>query len=107
MLREYIESIGMEKRIFLLRYQKGIPQILKSCDRFIFTSFREGLPGTLMKAMAAGLSCIVSCIRGNTDALEDSAFMFEPTDDDELVKLMEKCLKLEFVRKNPRRIRNV
>lgn len=43
-----------------------------------------------MEAMASGLSCIASKIRGNTDALEDSTFMFAPNDCDQLVLLMEK-----------------
>lgn len=34
-------------------------------------SFREGLSRSIMEAMASGLPCIVSKIRGNTDLIQD------------------------------------
>lgn len=92
-LREYIKSIGMGKKILLLGYQTGIPQILKSCDCFIFTSFREGLPGALMEAMAADLPCIATQIRGCTDLLEGSKYLFVPTDEDKLSELMNRIVE--------------
>ena len=45
-----------------------------------------------MEAMASGLPCIASKIRGNIDALQDSEFMFEPDDIDGLVDLMKDML---------------
>lgn len=45
-----------------------------------------------MEAMASGLPCIASNIRGNTDAHRDSPFMFAPNDCDQLVIHMEKML---------------
>ena len=92
MLREYIKNIGMEKKILLLGYQTGIPQILKSCDCFIFTSFREGLPGALMEAMAADLPCIATRIRGCTDLLDGSKYLFDPANENELAELMKKIV---------------
>ena len=49
-----------------------------------------------MEAMAAGLPCIASNIRGNTDALDDSEFMFKPNECNRLVTLMEKMLNPEI-----------
>lgn len=62
-----------------------------------------------MEAMASGLPCIASNIRGNTDALDDSPFMFDPNDCDRLVLLMEKMLDSDVryveAEKNKERVR--
>ena len=39
-------------------------------DLFVFPSLQEGLPVALMEAMAMGLPCLASDIRGNRDLLE-------------------------------------
>lgn len=77
-------TYGLEANIHFLGYRNDIPQLLKSCDIFILPSYREGLPRSLMEAMAAGLPCIVSRIRGNVDLIEDvkGGFLREPEDVD-------------------------
>jgi len=45
--------------------------LLYISDIFVFPSFREGLSVSLMEAMAAGLPCVVSKIRGNSDLIGD------------------------------------
>lgn len=87
-----IENEGLKNSVRLLGYRSDIKELLKASDCFVFPSFQEGLPGALMEAMASGLPCIASNIRGNTDALDDSPFMFAPNDCDRLVLLMEKML---------------
>ena len=42
----------------------------------------------LMEAMAAGLPCIASRIRGNVDLLPDSRYLFEASDEAALCQLM-------------------
>jgi glycosyltransferase involved in cell wall biosynthesis len=90
--KEYLEALvnkyNLEKNIHLLGYRSDIPQLLKSCDLFIMMSRREGLSRSIMEAMAAGLPCIVSNIRGNTDLIKNKkgGFLIEPDDVDELSK---------------------
>ena len=40
-------------------------------DLFVFPSLREGLPVSVMEAMASGLPIIASNIRGNRDLVEN------------------------------------
>ena len=42
-------------------------------DLFVFPSIQEGLPVALMEAMASGIPCLASDIRGNTDLLASMA----------------------------------
>ena len=87
-LVELAEQLGVGKQVKLLGYQSNIPDVLLACDCFVFTSFREGLPGALMEAMASGLPCIASKIRGCTDLLGDSDYLFDPKNADELADKM-------------------
>src|SRR5690606_23689054 len=65
---------------------KDIIPILKSSDAYILISYREGLSRSLMEAMAAGLPCIASKIRGNVDLIEDGVggYLVDPDDVDEI-----------------------
>jgi hypothetical protein len=66
------KSRGVEKQIHFLGYRNDIKDLLQAADIFIFTTLQEGLSRSLMEAMASGLPCIASKIRGNTDLMNDS-----------------------------------
>lgn len=94
-LQARIEKEGLRNSVKLLGYRTDIKELLKAADCFVFSSLQEGLPSALMEAMAAGLPCIASNIRGNTDVLCDSEFMFSPKDSNGLAALMDKMLNIE------------
>lgn len=71
-LRELTKKLGVEKQVHFLGYRSDIKELLKASDAFLFTSKQEGLARSLMEAMASGLPCIASKIRGNTDLLNDT-----------------------------------
>ena len=70
-LTNLAKDLGMESRLHLLGYRTDIRELLGMADIFVFPSFREGLSVSLMEAMAAGLPCVASRIRGNVDLIED------------------------------------
>ena len=84
-----------------LGYRNDIKELLKAADAFLFTSKQEGLARSLMEAMASGLPCVVSNIRGNTDLLENtnSGFLCEATDVLAYTKKIKKLANDETVRK--------
>ena len=98
-LTQLAEKLGIADRVKLLGFQNNIAEILLACDCFVFTSFREGLPGALMEAMASGIPCIASRIRGCTDLLEDSDYLFTPSNADELEDKMTRIIDNEECRK--------
>lgn len=77
-LQSLIKQYGATDSIRLLGFRKDISEILQASDVFVFPSLQEGLPVALMEAMAFGLPCIASRIRGNVDLLGDEyPFLFD------------------------------
>lgn len=66
-----IKSKGLEDKVILLGYRTDIRELYLAADIFIFPSKREGLPVSLMEAMACGLPVICNKIRGNVDLIEN------------------------------------
>lgn len=71
-LKKLAEELGIAKEVQFLGYRNDIPELLHAADLFVFMSYQEGLPVALMEAIACGLPCIVSKIRGNTDLVTDN-----------------------------------
>lgn len=68
-LKKLARDLNIADRVFFLGYRTDILDIYHIADIFLFTSYQEGLPVSVMQAMAAGLPIIASDIRGNRDLL--------------------------------------
>lgn len=69
-LKEQAEAAGLSDNIHFLGFRKDVKQLYEMADCFVMSSYREGLPRSIMEGMASGLPCIVSDIRGNVDLVE-------------------------------------
>lgn len=70
-LEKKANELGISDKIHFLGYRTDVKELLAVSDIFLFTSLQEGLPRSLMEAMALGLPAVVSRIRGNVDLIED------------------------------------
>ncbi len=70
-LRNLAESFGVNKQVHFLGYRNDVKDLYQASDIFIMPSFREGLSRSIMEAMASGLPCVVSNVRGNTDLVNE------------------------------------
>lgn len=77
MLRKNIARLGLDERVHLLGFRKDVADLYKVSNLFVHPSFREGLPVSVMEAMAAGLAVICSNIRGCQDLVQEK-YLFEP-----------------------------
>lgn len=92
-LQEAIDEMGIGERVKLLGYRQDVGELCEAADIFIMPSFREGLPVSLMEAMASGLPCVVSNIRGNADLIdEEGGFLLKPDDADAFKEKIELLL---------------
>lgn len=92
-------DLGIEKQVHFLGYRTDIKELLQVADIFALSSYQEGLSRSLMEAMASGLPCISSRIRGNIDLLLDSngGYLCDTLED--YVRAIEKLMNDEDIRK--------
>lgn len=57
-------------RVRFLGFRKDVPQLLHATDIFVLPSRREGLPRSIMEAMAAGKPVVATDVRGSRDLVE-------------------------------------
>lgn len=81
-LAKTAEALGLKDKVHLLGFCTNVYEILKASDIFCFPSFREGMPVSLMEAMAAGLPAVVSNVRGNKDLIVPNKGGFLYSSDD-------------------------
>jgi glycosyltransferase involved in cell wall biosynthesis len=70
-LQNLAKEQGVEKQVHFLSFRNDVKELMAASDIFLFTTLREGLPRSMMEAMASGLPCIASKIRGNVDLIQD------------------------------------
>lgn len=68
-LKKISKQLKIENQVHFLGFRSDIKELLSISDCYISTSKREGLPRALMEAMAVGLPCVASDIRGNRDLI--------------------------------------
>lgn len=93
--REYAASLGLEKSvrfIGMISGKKSLLDKLRECHMMVFPSKSEGLPRTLIEAMAVGLPCLSTPV-GGIPELIDSRYLFDPEDSkgfaDEILRLVQ------------------
>lgn len=59
-IREKAKLLKIEDRIIFTGVRSDIPDLLSSMDIFVFPSFYEGMPNTVIEAQATGLPCIIA-----------------------------------------------
>ncbi len=102
-LNKRINQLGLQEKVTLLGYRRDVIEIMKISDAFLFPSLREGLPVSVMEAMAVGVPVLCSDIRGNHDLITDkwNGFLFDLKDEQlqEKIEQLVACLNNEYGRK--------
>lgn len=101
-LKSLAKGLGIEEQIHFLGFRTDIKELLSMADIFLFTTYQEGLPRSMMEAMAAGLPCVASKIRGNIDLIEDGigGFLCNPDDIEGFAKAINKLAADKNLRKS-------
>lgn len=82
-VRELICELGLQDKVVLAGYQENIPEMLSTFDVFCLPSFSEGLPVSVLEAMAARVPVIGSEVKGIDEIVTpgQTGIVF-PTNDD-------------------------
>lgn len=112
-LREQLEALaveyGVSDRVHFLGYRRDVPELLWASDVFVFPSIFEGLPVSLMEAIAAGKAIACSSCRGNTDLIKNKKYLFKHNSEEQCKTVIEFILNndnTEFIRENKVRLRS-
>jgi glycosyltransferase involved in cell wall biosynthesis len=70
-LEEEIRSLGLGERVRLLGERHDVPELLADADVFVLSSSSEGLPVSVLEAMAAGLPVVASRVGGVAELVVD------------------------------------
>lgn len=94
-IKQLIRSFKLEDRIILTGYQEDIPQLLQTFDAFCLPSFSEGLPVSILEAMAARVPVVGSDVRGIREVVshEETGLLFPSDDDHALAQTLERLIK--------------
>ena len=66
-LKDLSKELKIKRQVHLLGYRNDVAEIYKCADVCCFPSIREGLPVSVMEAMACGLPLVVADNRGTRD----------------------------------------
>ena len=90
--KEHLENLAEELNVnlHLFGYRKDVAELYKTADLYVHPSFREGLPVSVMEAVASKLDCICSDIRGCSDVVGSD--LFNPNDISSLSSLIDKFI---------------
>jgi glycosyltransferase involved in cell wall biosynthesis len=70
-LLQQADQLGLANHVYFEGFQEDVRPYLQAGSAFVLTSHLEGLPLSILEAMACGLPCIVTDVGGNTEAVRD------------------------------------
>ncbi|MFZ3091289.1 MAG: glycosyltransferase [Nitrospirota bacterium] len=99
-LRIFVDKNGLKEKVLFLGYRSDIPDLLNIMDIFCLTSFNEGLPISLIEAMAAGLPIVGTDVEGIRDTIlhDKNGFLVKTDDIQGLKNVLYMLLKDESLR---------
>ncbi|MDO8467164.1 MAG: glycosyltransferase [bacterium] len=84
-----IKKLGLENKFYIVNGVAPAAPYMKAFDIFLLSSIKEGLPYTLLEAMAAGLPVITTRVGGMTEIATDRGLVMQPNMPGELARAIE------------------
>jgi glycosyltransferase involved in cell wall biosynthesis len=87
-LRHAVEQHGLAENVRFLGSRADVPTLLPALDVFVLGSRFEGLPISLLEAMAANVACVATRVGGIPEAIDDgrTGLLVEPGHPDVLAE---------------------
>ena len=94
-IRERVSCLGLDKNIEFLGLRDDVPELLHNSRCFILPSIYEGLPMSILEAMAAALPVLATAVGGVPDIVEDgvTGVLVKPGDSNALAEAMGELLE--------------
>ena len=90
-----IRRLGVEDRVQLAGERSDVPELLAASDVFVLSSRSEGLPVSVLEAMAAELPVVASGVGGLAELVDDGAtgILVPPGDEPALAQALERMVE--------------
>lgn len=59
-IRAKVDRLGLNDSVIFTGVRNDVPELLSAMDVFVFPSFYEGMPNTVIEAQATGLPCVIA-----------------------------------------------
>ena len=90
---EYLaKELHLSERVLLVGFCENMYDYYRMADLFVFPSLREGIPASVMEAIATGIPVVASDIRGISDLVLDDKYRFDPRNFTQLSKVIQDAL---------------
>jgi glycosyltransferase involved in cell wall biosynthesis len=70
-IRARADGLGLNEAVNFLSFRKDVEAILSAVEVFVLPSHREGMPRSILEAMAMELPVVATLIRGSREEVED------------------------------------
>jgi L-malate glycosyltransferase len=70
-LERMVQELGLRDHFLFLGRRGDVPNILPCCNLFVLPSWAEGLPNSVLEAMAAGVPVVATRVGGIPEIIED------------------------------------
>jgi len=89
-LKEQALHLGCLDAITFSGHRTDVPEVIRAFDGFLLPSLAEGLPASLLEAMAAYIPCIASAVGGIPEVIDSEklGYLVPPKDSDALAQAM-------------------
>lgn len=87
-LEAEISRLGLSENVRYLGFRPDVADIMNASDLFVLSSLQEGMPISLLEAMALGKPAVVTDAGGNAEVVEHgrSGYVVSPEDPDQLAE---------------------
>lgn len=98
-VHEYVDQLGLHEKVEFLGLQTDVFRYLVKADIFVLPSLWEGMPISLIEAMATGIPIVATAVGGVPDMIKNQhSGLLVNLDDTSFISAVEKLLKNEFLR---------
>lgn len=101
-LEQLVAELQLKEKISFLGIRSDVEKVIKSADVFVLSSHWEGLPLSVIEAMAAGIPIVASEVPGLKETVQSVGLLFEHENPQQLAetiktliadkKLYQKCI---------------
>jgi glycosyltransferase involved in cell wall biosynthesis len=94
-LRQYVNHTALTKNVTFVGWCSNMPRVLSALDLFVLPSSNEGLPRSILEAMAVAVPVVATNVGGNAELVvaERTGLLVPPRDPDALASAIERLLR--------------